>query len=250
MALNSKLHTSLIGLIGAAINPPLMAAQNIEIGWVTSVNSSLYQDVGEQYYALPLVIVESERFYLQGTRGGYRFFQDDEGQSLAFEIRYTFDGYQSDDRDALAGMADRDSAWEAGLSYETSMMGGLVETKLMKDISNTHNGYSAQLDYERSLWIDNRLMVSWYTGSEYWNSKKTTYYFGVTPQEAISTRPDYTTDESYSLYLGSNIHKRINDKITFIVNVEYLWMSDAINDSPLTTRQDQWSAYAGVFYPF
>jgi outer membrane protein len=148
------------------------------------------------------------------------------------------------------GMDDRDAAWETGLAYEVNMAGGQMKTKLMQDISDSHNGFSANFEYEHPFWIDDALMVSWYTRSEYWNSKKTDYYFGVTHEEATSTRPFYAAHESYSFHLGSNAFKRINDKITAIVSAEYLWMSDAVKDSPLTSRQDQWSAYAGVFYQF
>ncbi|MEW7973732.1 MAG: MipA/OmpV family protein [Candidatus Thiodiazotropha endolucinida] len=250
MAQRLKFYIGLIGLINTGVNTPLLAEHSVQIGLVTSANSSFYKNMGEAYYVLPLVIAEYNRFYLQGTHGGYRLFQGDEGQSLALEIRHTFDGYRSNDSDALVGMADRDAAWEAGLAYEVNMAGGQFKTKLMQDISDTHNGFSARFEYERPYWMNDSLMVSWYTGSEYWSNKKTEYYFGVTPAEATLTRSVYAPDENYSFYLGSSASKCVNDNITLIVNAEYLWMSDAASDSPLTARQDQWSAYAGVFYQF
>jgi outer membrane protein len=250
MASKLKLYTSLIGLIGTASNTPSLAEHSVKIGLVTAANSSFYQDMDKEYYILPLVIAENDRFYLQGVQGGYRFFQDDEDQSLALEIRRTFDGYISDDSDALVGMADRDAAWEAGLAYEIGIAGGQVKTKLMQDISDTHNGFSARFEYERPIWTNDALMVSWYAGSEYWNSKKTNYYFGVTPEEATAARSVYTTDESYSLFLGSNAIKHIKNDISVIASAEYLQVTDAIYDSPLTTRKDQWSTYIGVFYQF
>lgn len=250
MAHNFKLFAFTIGLIGTAVTTPSQAERSIQIGLVTSTNSSLYKDMGQEYYVLPLVIADYERFYLQGIQGGYRLFQDDKGQSLALEVRRTFDGYTSDDSDALAGMADRDAAWEAGLAYEASIAGGQVKTKLMQDISGTHDGFSARFEYERPFRTDDTFMASWYTGSEYWDSDKSDYYFGVTREEARSARPVYTANESHSLYLGANALKRFDERITLMINVEYLRMSDAVNDSPLTARQDQWSAYAGVFYQF
>jgi outer membrane protein len=245
-----RLYTGLIGLISTTINTPILAEHSVQIGLVTSANSSFYKDVGGEYYVLPLVIAEYDRFYLQGVHGGYRFFQDDEGHSLALEIRHTFDGYSSDDSDALAGMTGRDAAWEAGVAYEVNMVGGHVKAKLMQDFSDTHDGFSARLEYERPFWTEDALMVSWYTGSEYWNDKKTDYYFGVTSEEATLRRPIYATDESYSFYVGSNAINRIDDNISLLASVEYLRMSDAVIGSPLTARQDQWSAYAGVFYQF
>ncbi|MEW8325674.1 MAG: MipA/OmpV family protein [Candidatus Thiodiazotropha sp.] len=245
-----NIYTGLVGLALAAVNTPSPAERSVQIGLVTSANSSFYRDVGEEYYFLPLVIAEYDRFYLEGIEGGYRFYQGDEGQGLALEIRHTFDGYQSDDSDALAGMADRDAAWEAGLAYEVGLAGGEAKAKLMQDVSDTHNGFSARIEYERPFWTSDDRTVSWYAGSEYWNSKKTDYYFGVAPEEATPTRQAYTADRSYSIFLGSNAVKRIDDNVNLILSAEYLRASDAVGDSPLTTRRDQWSAYAGVFYRF
>ncbi|MET0007222.1 MAG: MipA/OmpV family protein [Candidatus Thiodiazotropha sp. 6PLUC9] len=253
MAQRLKLYTALIALIGAVISTPSLAELDIQVGLVTAVNSTYYTDLDEEYYLLPLVIAEYDRFYLQGIHGGYRFFQDDEGQSLALEIRRTFDGYSSDDiddSDTLAGMAERDQAWEAGLAYEVGMVGGQAKAKLMQDISDTHNGFSARFEYERPFWTGDAHMFSWYAGSEYWNSKKSDYYFGVKPEEATSTRSVYTADGNYSFFLGSNLIKRINNSVTVLASVEYIRATDAVNDSPLTNREDQWSSYIGIFYQF
>lgn len=250
MAQRLKLYIGLIGLVGVAIHTPSLAERSVQVGLVTSANSSFYEDAGNEYYFLPLVIAEYDRFYLRGVSGGYRFYQDDGGQSLALEIRRTFDGYSSDDSDALTGMDDRDAAWEAGLAYEISIAGGQAKAKLMQDISDTHNGFSARFEYERPYWTNDAHMLSWYAGSEYWNRNKTDYYYGVTADEATDTRSDYTADENHSFYLGSNLVKRLDDNTRLLASAEYLRADDTVNDSPLTTRQDQWSAYVGVFYEF
>ncbi len=245
-----QLHAGLTGLILAAISAPLLAENNVQLGVAASANTSFYEGVGEKYYAFPLVIAEYRRFYLKGVHGGYRIFQDETGQSLALEIRRTFDGYDSGDSDALAGMADREAAWEAGLAYEVGLAGGQAKAGLMHDIADTHKGFSALLEYERPFWTDNEHMLSWYTGVEYWSSKKTDYYFGVRAEEATSTRPAYLTDDSYGVYVGGNALKRLTDQVSLIVNVEYRWMGDTVDESPLTSKQDQWSAYTGIFYEF
>lgn len=253
MAAQKKLHAVLAGFIATATSTPSVAESELQLGVVTAVNTTFYEDLGEEYYLLPLMIAEYGRFYLRGVHGGYRFFQDDEGQSLALEVRRTFDGYGKDDiddGDALAGMSDRDAAWEAGLAYETPLAGGQMKARLMQDISNTHDGLSVRFEFERPLWTDQSHMLSWYAGSEYWNSKKTDYYFGVTPGETTANRSLYTADDSSSSFVGGNLIKQIDKNISILANIEYLRMSDAVSDSPLVDRQDQWSAYAGIFYQF
>jgi MipA family protein len=245
-----RFYTGLIGLIGVAVSMPSLAERSVQAGLAVSAKSSFYKEVGNEQYLFPLVIAEYDRFYLQGAQAGYRLIQDGDVHSLALEIRRTFDGYRSSDSDALAGMSDRDAAWEAGLVYEVSVAGGQVKANLMHDVSGSHEGFSAQLDYEHPLWTDDAHMVTWYTGSEFWSSRKTDYYFGVTAEEATSARLAYDPDESYRFYIGSNVFKRIKTNITVIFNAEYLWSTNAVDDSPLTTRQDQWSTYAGVLYRF
>jgi outer membrane protein len=245
----AKLYGYLTGLVCATSNGYLLAEQTVQLGMVVSVNSSFYKDVGEEYYILPLAIVEYGSFYLQGIDGGYRFFQDDV-QSLAVEIRRTFDGYKADDSDALEGVEDRDPAWEAGLVYETDLLGGQAKAKLMHDISNTHNGSTLRIEYERSMMTGSSYMVSWFAGSEYWSSKKTNYYFGINPEEVMPDRPVYSAGQSYNLFSGINVVKRFNVKYSMIASAEYQWMADEMIESPITSRQDQWSVYAGLFYQF
>jgi outer membrane protein len=120
----------------------------------------------------------------------------------------------------------------------------------MHDISDTHDGFTVRAEYERSLLTGSTYMLNWFGGSEYWSSKKTDYYFGVTPQEATLLRPAYTVDESYNVFAGINAVKRFNAEYSLIASAEYQWMTDEVNNSPLTTRQDQWTVYAGVFYQF
>ncbi|MBV2124870.1 MAG: MipA/OmpV family protein [Candidatus Thiodiazotropha sp. (ex Ctena orbiculata)] len=249
MLQSPKMHLALMGLVSLSMSDSLAAEQRVEFGVVASANSSFYEDAGQDYYLLPLLLADYDRFYLQGINAGYRFFQG-ETQNLAVEVRRTFDGYESGDSDALEGMKDRDQAWEAGLVYEVNLLGGQAKAKLMHDISNTHDGFTGRVEYERSLLNGKTYMVNWFGGSEFWSRKKTNYYFGVTPEESTSSRPVYTADESYSLFAGVNAVKRLNDRYSLIASADYQWMTDEIDDSPLTTRQDQWTLYAGIFYQF
>jgi outer membrane scaffolding protein for murein synthesis (MipA/OmpV family) len=70
----------------------LLAESNVQLGFVAAANSSFYKDMSNEYYFLPLVIVEYDRFYLQSIEAGYRLVET-ENQSLAVEIRRTFDGW-------------------------------------------------------------------------------------------------------------------------------------------------------------
>jgi outer membrane protein len=243
-------HSVLLGLTSALLGTPALAESDLRIGLSASANTSLYEGVGSEQYLFPLLFLEQDRLYFHGIRGGYRFLRDDQGQSLALEVRRTFDGYDHDDSAALAGMADRKPAWEVGLVHEFGVAGGQIKTSLMHDVSDRHNGFSAKGEFERPLLQQENYQLSWYAGLEYWSDGKADYYFGVDHLEARPRRPDYDPEEVYFLSLGGNAAMRIDERFSVVFNAEYSLASDGVGDSPLVTRRDQWSAYGGLFYRF
>lgn len=222
----------------------------LQLGLAVSANTSFYKGVGEEYYLFPLAIAEYGRFYLQGTHGGYRFFEGDDGQAWALEIRRTFDGYRAEDGDYLQGMAEREAAWEAGIAFQQPVAGGELKAKLMQDISNSHEGWSGRLEYEQMAYGDERQMVSWYSGVEVWGGDKTNYYFGVPGEEASAERQAYKAGGSLSGFIGSHYFRRLAPEFTLIISGEYLLVDDEIEKSPLVTRKDQFLVYSGIFYHF
>lgn len=226
------------------------STRQVQVGLVASTNTSFYRGVGEKNYLLPLAIAEYKDFYLQGIDVGYRLYRSKDGQGLAVEIGRTFDGYESDEADFLTGMADRKAAWEARLVYEAPVGGGQLTGKLMQDIGHSHDGFAARLDYERPFCVGESHMMTWFAGGEYWDSAKTNYYFGVNASEARPNRAAYAASDSFSLFVGGNAIKRLSPKFSLIISAEYRSANDALADSPLVTRSDQWSAYGGIFYSF
>ncbi|SEL38604.1 Outer membrane scaffolding protein for murein synthesis, MipA/OmpV family [Ectothiorhodospira marina] len=237
-----------VGSIGLAI-PALADQGNVQLGWVVSANTSYYQDVGDEFHQLPLIIAEYDQFYWQAVRGGYRFFNG-ENHQVAVEVRRTFDGYESDDSSALAGMARRYGAWEAGVAHEFGLLGGQLTTQIMQDVSVKHQGTSVRVNYERPLLIKPTYLVTWYTGAEHWDRDKTHYYFGVRPGEATAARPAYRADSSHILIAGCNAVKQLSPRLLLLVSTEYQTFSGTVKESPLTERHDEWAAHGGIFYQF
>ena len=222
----------------------------LELGLAVSANTRFYRSVGEKYYLFPLVMAEYGRFYLQGTQGGYHFYQGEQGQQWSLEVNRTFDGYSGGDGDYLAGMAERKPTWEAGLAYQVLLVGGEIKGKLMQDIGNRHKGVSARLEFERPAYTDDRQMLSWYAGVEYWDRKKTDYYFGVATHEVRGDRVAYKASASHNFFVGLNALRQLSPSFTLFFNTAYLRGGSALDASPLIERENQWLAYSGVFYRF
>lgn len=226
------------------------AKQDVQIGLVGVVNSSFYQDADEQYFVVPVGFAEYKGFYLDGINAGYRFGDLSRVHQFSVELRPTFDGYLASYSDALAGMSDRDETWEAGLAYKGWLLDGQVSAKLMYDILDVHQGFSANLDYESSILEREQLEVSLYVGAGYWNQDKTHYYFGVEPNEVRAGREAYQAKDSYSVYLGANLFKDVTSNVTLLASTEYISRSSAVKDSPITAYSDSWLIYAGALYKF
>lgn len=256
MSLRSRKFRTVIGVLIVGLSTDSYGTDNVDsalhaqIGLVASINSSYYQGADEDYELLPLPIVEYKRFYVQGIDLGFHLYQGEDGKDLAVEIEGSFDGYESSDASILSGMAERKAAWEAALVYKAGIGHGQLKTKLMWDVSDRHQGFSTRIMYERPLWMDQTHLVSWYGGGEYWDRAKTNYYFGVKAFEASVNRPAYTAAESLNVFAGLNAIKQLSQTFSLLINAEYRLTSDAVAHSPLVDRNDQWSAYGGIFYSF
>ncbi|MBN0989565.1 MipA/OmpV family protein [Amphritea pacifica] len=254
--MRSGINPIVMGGMLMGLSSCLLAEDNVDgksqvqVGLVASVNSSFYRGADNDLFVLPLVIAEYGRFYLNGVDAGYRFYQREDGQRFAIEVGRTFDGYESGDSSFLSGMAERKAVWEARIVYEALVGGGRLKGKLMQDISDRHGGFSARLNYEHLFWQNETTMVTWVTGGEYWDSAKTDYYFGVRDSETRLNRQAYSASENLSLFVGSNVIKKLSPNVSLVLSAEYRMAGDAVDESPIVADGDQWSAYGGIFYKF
>ncbi len=238
---------SLSQLAMAADNDKLF---NLQIGIAGVANTSVYSGITEEHAFVPLVMASYKNFYFHGDTAGYRFYQTEKGSALSLELGYTSDGYNSTDGSVFSGMDDRKGAWEIGLAYETMVVGGQFSANLMQDIGESHQGLSVQFNYERPFWMGPSHMVSWYAGADFWDQERTNYYYGVNTSEVKAGRQEYKASANTSLYIGTNAVKQLNSKLALMLNAQYLMVGEAVDDSPLVNRDDQWSMLAAVIYQF
>lgn len=218
-----------------------------EVGVVAAINTSYYRGVGSEEWLLPLVMVEYGDLYIHGVEAGYRLWEGGGGETFSIEGGITFDGYESGDAPVLVGMSDRESALEVGFVYRRVVASGELEIGFRNDMVSSHDGYSVNLEYGRKLWGNEKHRVDGYAGLEYWNEEKTDYYFGVRETEARSWREAYRASDTVHCFVGLNAVRKLGRHYSLIISAEYRTSGDTVSDSPLVTRNDQLSAYIGIF---
>ena len=225
-------------------------AFNMKIGVGVSANTGVYSGINEEFSVVPLIMLEYKNFYFQGATAGYRIFQHANGTGLSFEVSRTSDGYKASDANELKGLDDRIGAWEIGLNFETMVIGGQLKANLMQDVSETHEGLSAKLQYERPLLMGATHMMTWYAGGDFWDQERTQYYYGVNQSEATTSRASYKPTNSTNLFVGTNVIKQLSPKFSVLANAQYMMLGEAREESPLVNKDDQWSTFAAVVYQF
>jgi outer membrane protein len=130
---------------------------------------------------------------------------------------------------------DRNYAVELGVEYLTDGKWGKMTLAGFHDVSQTHHGLSAELEYAYP-WYRGRWSVEPNFAVRYKSAALNDYYWGVRLREANAALP------AYSIYLSRSWR--------VAVGVDYERLSGAVADSPLTKVSDVLGWFAGVAYQF
>ncbi|MEI8630950.1 MipA/OmpV family protein [Vibrio sp. PP-XX7] len=178
------------------ISPIYAQGSNASIGVGVSEQQSIYKDVDDKTGLLPILSYEGEHFFFQGLTAGYKIMPANSPSNIVVKIKYDLQSFDpKDSTDAqLRQLNKRDGAVMGGVSYQINTPVGLFQTGVLTDISDEHNGTSAEL-----LWTMPATYQGWNinttVGYVYSNSKLNNYYYGVSAAEsAVSGLPAYDLD--------------------------------------------------------
>lgn len=219
----------------------------VQIGAAAAIAGSLHDGADTDLNLFPLLIVESGHFYFRGLQIGYRLVERG-NTSLAIQLEYATEGYQSGDSDALAGMRTRRAAWESGFVLSRQLAQGQLELKLMHDVSGTHDGYSAEVNYERVIRTTSGGTTSAFLTGELYDAKKVDYYFGVREAESTAGRAAFQQSSTTGASVGVNHVQRLGERFALIGSIGYRAFDDDISLSPIVDKNWQIRAYAGFTY--
>lgn len=164
---------------------------------------------------------------------------------LSFRLR----GYDPEQDVELAGMDSRDATIEAGARIQMDSQLGVMSFTAVTDTLNKHNGYELKASwgatYQRFRWSFDAAV-----GISHKSDAMVDYYYGVRPDEATVERQAYTAGAATNPYLELNMAYILSRKIILISGMEFSWLDDAIQDSPIIERSTENAIYSGMLYKF
>lgn len=219
------------------------------LGAGVATERSPYVGVGTETDLLPLLSIEKGNFSFQGNELGYQLLSS-ELASLTLLGSYRGAGYEASDSRQLAGMEDRDGAFELGARAEMYTDLGTLSLTALGDASSTHDGYEVSLGWETHYQLSAQWMLSPGVQLSYQSKDLSNYYFGVRNSEATAERAAYTADSGAILSLGVDAMYLIDEQQSLMLGVGVDTFSNEIKDSSIVERSNSPHASLAYFYRF
>ena len=254
-----RLHTWLgAGLLAAAslahantdpLSDLLSVPGSAGLGLAVRAEQSPYVGGGTRYDLLPLYLYEGKRVFLHGSRAGLKLL-DDGAQRVDVFLDQRFEGY-ADDRipPSLAGMAERGSGLDAGVSYRYRQPWGTLQAEFLQDAASFSKGSELRLSYAYD-WRSGRLALRPSLTLAARSAKLNNYYYGVRPGEATATRPAYEPGSGINTTLGLYATYELSEGWRLLGGVTRTVLDGKVKASPIVGRSAQTGVFLGAAYDF
>jgi len=208
---------------------------------------SPYKGVDDSVYAVPVLIFESKRFFIDSSTFGYYFNDNTEPVRWAVIGSLRSQGYEADDSSDLAGMQDRDWAFDAGvrLSWKNRIIDMCLEA--VADISGAYEGQEVRFGVSKRLFdgfLTPKAAVKWQSDD------LVDYYYGVRPNEARAGRPEYSADTCLEYVAGITMGVPLGDAWALFGDIECTFLGHEAKDSPIAADDALMRYVAGAVYRF
>lgn len=259
--INTVGFISSIAVIGVAAASFVVAADTSErgeaqhksskiigFGIATLTDENPFNDSDIETQLVPIPFIQSQRLNVLGNRASYTL-NPESALKFSLNSNIRLDGRDASENERFEGMSDRDNAVEIGVGVTYRTPFASMELIGLADVSDSHNGYQAELKLFRNVNIgQGSLQPSITLG--YQSDKLVDYYYGVTANESTVARPLYTADADAYTSLGLSYSIMFNRKHVLITDVATRWSGSEVSDSPLVDSNRTIGALVGYIYLF
>jgi Outer membrane protein V len=232
--------------------PPCAVAEDeFFVSLAGRVSVTPYKSYDTQWTPLPMVGYESKYAYVRGYTAGFKMINLD---FVEFSVFGGYDGTSFDPADSsdkrLRRLSDRYSSAVAGLDLRLRTPYGMLHASGAQDVLGNSNGRSGTIGYMNSLeYGDLELIPS--VGLQWSDRKYNDYYYGVSNNEAYKSGLEpYDSGSGFSPYVGLTIGYSLTEAWEFFCNCEFVFLNNAVKDSPMVGRTNTYSFTAGFSYTF
>lgn len=235
----------------ALVNTPVKAEWSygvLGIGF-----SAPYVGASSNSIVVPAVIYEGERLSWRGPSLQYKLTglkQDEPSLRVSLELAPNELEVENDE---LSGIEDRDFSVLAGFRYIYPTEYGRLSAVFQTDITNTHSGQRAALNFQRIILQDDRRQWAVNAGLqiEYLTDNYADYYFGVSQNEAVASNfTEYRVDGVWQSGLTLGGYYQFNKNWRAIIQTRYLRLADDVTDSPIVDENYTVNGIVGITYQF
>jgi outer membrane protein len=198
---------------------------------------------------LPLVVYDSEYFYIESYRAGLKLERSGWRNELFIERR--FEGFASNLEPAsMTGMAQRHIGGDLGLATSHAWGGGTAYAEILTDVSGNSDGSELRVGYRHEAWWNGRFRWRPYVTVSFRDAKLNNYYYGVQPSEATPERPAYEPGAGVNLELGLQAAYHLTSRWQIFGGVSLIAPSSGIRGSPVVEDAMIPSVSVGLMYGF
>lgn len=230
------------------------AAQGIEVllGAGLAYDKTAFIGEEEDPPYTPVFALMTKHFYLDIHEVSYR---KSLSESLDIKVFGTQDGIPTSGDDPeytdLLSIKSGDS-FDLGLFIEKEIGYLNVGALIAADVTGTHNGYKMELSAEKVVsYKRSRLGLT--IGGRYNDNKRSNYYYGVAPDEALPDIPEYRVDEDVEFFANATFAYQYTNNLGMMIDVGISSISDQAKESPRIDSDAniaEVEAFVGVIWQF
>jgi MipA family protein len=220
------------------------------VGLQLRLEPSQYRGDDRTSDVLPLLMYDSQYFYVQSYRAGLKL--EHNGWRSELFVKRRFEGFASNHvPGSMEGMDKRAIGGDLGIGTEHALGAGTAYVELLHDASNSSDGTELRFGYRYEGWWNGEMRWRPYVTFSWRDAKLNNYYYGVRPAEAAPGRPAYEAGSGFGFEVGMLGVYRINANWQAYGSFSVLLPPSAVRDSPVVEdRQLTPSATLGLMYSF
>lgn len=216
----------------------------VGLGVVSS--DSAYKGMDDHSSIIPIVSIKYKRFFIQGPKMGYAFFENDYvAVDIVSSIR--FSGYDADDSSFFNGMQDRKRSLDIGMQFDSTIFdeNTFFSAAFLTDMLSVHKGHEAVFTLSRPYKHDYFVLTP-KIGFRWQSEGLVDYYYGVKKAEATGLRPEYLPNSDSNFFAQIDLKFGISKDVIFLVFFDVQQLGDSIKKSPLIDDKYSFTTVLGV----
>lgn len=225
--------TWILGATGGAFNNPYVGGDN-ETGIAPNIRYN-----GERFF------IKDASLNLHITK----ILGFSSGLTLALDGGFLSDRDNYDDNEKLAGINERDATLLGGIYVNHDTELGRLSFSALSDVGDEHDGRIANLEYTFDMqagdWNINPVL-----GVEWLSEKYVDHYFGVSANEATSTRAQYRGESTTNAFAGIRARYDVTENWDLNLRTGVTKLGSGITNSSIVDDDLVYQASIGINYNF